>query len=212
MPLLSVFLASCPPFLALEHALSHSQSMRLGWSAPLPGSSSRRLVPGLVKWREHDLSQTMRVYLLEPLRKRHILSARVAKLLGHKLRLLVAILATMCGVPTGNEARRQKVRIPGDSTYGSSHLETYVHSPWSFHLYVSINFLFCSVLQVEFLLFLSSKCSTDWNRFISPSVRTITYTCPNLTPFNGALSLCASTLGYSGRSKLCGVRAERYRL
>lgn len=46
----------------------------------------------------------MRVHLLEPLRKRHIVSARVSKLRGHKLLLLEAILATTCRLPAGHEA------------------------------------------------------------------------------------------------------------
>ena len=49
----------------------------------------------------------------------------------------------MCRVPAGNEASTEdrKIKTPGECVYGSSRVESYPHSPWTFHLYVLINSL-----------------------------------------------------------------------
>lgn len=57
-----------------------------------------------------------RTFLLEPLGKRHKLSAGVSKLVARKLWLGLAVFATMWSVPARDEANTEdrKVKTPGE--------------------------------------------------------------------------------------------------
>lgn len=130
--------------------------------------------------------------------KRHMLSDAVSKPVEHKLGLLESIFATMCREPTGNEASTEdrEVKITRDSIYGSSHIDSYLHCPWTFHLYEPIKSLTASFLQIACLHWF--YC---WDRFAFPIIKTIRSTCPNLISTTVAHSLFVSPCECSDSSR-----------
>ena len=123
------------------------------------------------------------------------------------LGLLVTVFAATCRVPAGSEASPEdrKVKTPSECVYRSSLVESYLHSAWTFHLYVFINSLFL-------LFFTLSFCPLPprillMETFISWTLRTIRYTCPNLIS-TVAPNLSISSYECSGSSKLWGLGME----
>ena len=90
--------------------------------------------------------------LPEPLGKRHELSAGGSELVAQELQLLVTIFAATCRVPAGSEGcpEDRKVKTPSECVFGCSLVESYLRSPWTFHLYVFINSLFLLFFRLSF--------------------------------------------------------------
>lgn len=146
--------------------------------------------------------------LPEPLGKRHELSAGGSELVAHELRLLVTVFAAMCRVPAGSEASPEdrKVKTPSECVYGSSLVESYLHSPWAFHMYVFINSLFLLFFRLSFcplpprILLMETDLFHEHSELLDILV-------PNLIS-TVALGLSISSCEGSGRSKLWGFGVE----